>query len=385
MYLFYKLIAYNICMGVSSKKFFAIFLLFIHLIYTQAVLASDFQGRVEQTDKIENELDKKIFTGEVDRLDRKDVVKMTVSQVLSSGYTLEGDEFFAEITEDVKSDKGIIVPTGTVVHGTVGKIVDPKNMGRDGWVMLNFDYILTPDGREIPIQGELVTKDGVVKGAAKTVAEHTGYTLLGGVAGGFAALNLLGIEAAIASHGYTLAGGAAIGGVIGLSAAVMRKGNGVLIKPGDELKITMLSETELPVFTKDAFKQKELYYEGLNVRINKIVYEKDPFGEDNVITISLGINNNSQKIFSAFDIALMSDTKNVFFPSPFGDTSLWLKTIAPGDRVVGKLSFSVNDRKRKHWLVFYDKTTKKPLAKFSVDNAYSDLKDAEEQKKRKKA
>lgn len=371
-------------MGMNSRKIFAVFLLIMLLLPVQVSLAEEFKGHVEQTQNAP-EFDKELFTGEVDRLDRKDVVKMTVSQVLSSGYTLEGDEFFAEITEDVKSDRGILVPSGTIVHGSVGKIADPKNMGRDGYVILNFDYILTPDGREIPIQGELTTKDGKVKGAAKTVAEHTGYTLLGGVAGGFAALNLLGIEAAIASQGYTIAGGAAIGGVIGLSAAVLRKGNGVLIKPGDELKITMLSETNLPVFRKDAFKQEELFLNGLDVRINKVLYEKDPFGEDNVITLSLGINNNSTKTFSSFDIALVSDTKNVFYPSPFGDTSLWLRAIGPGDRAVGKLSFSVNDRKRKHWLVFYDRMTKKPVAKFSVDNAYNELKDAAPQKKRKKA
>ncbi len=371
-------------MGMNLKKIFVSFLLMAFLAPTQLVLAEEFKGHVEQNQNAP-ELDQKLFTGDVDTLDKKNVVKMTVSQVLSSGYTIEGDEFFAEITDDVRSDKGILVPSGTIVHGTVGKIADPKNMGRDGYVILNFDYILTPDGREIPIQGELTTKDGKIKGAAKTVAEHTGYTLLGGVAGGFAALNLLGIEAAIASHGYTIAGGAAIGGVIGLTAAVMRKGDGVLIKPGDELKITMLSQTNLPVFRKDAFKQEELLFDGLDVRINKVLYEKDPFGEDNVITLSLGINNNSVKTFTSFDIALVSDTKNVFYPSPFGDTSLWLRTIAPGDRVVGKLSFSVNDRKRKHWLVFYDKMTKKPVAKFSVDNVYNDLKDATEQKKKKRA
>ena len=374
---------YNILMGMNLKKIFAVFLLLAFLLPTQFVMAEEFKGRVEQVDKAP-ELDKELFTGATDTLDKNNVVKMTVSQVLSSGYTIEGDEFFAEITEDVKSDAGILVPSGTVVHGSVGKIVDPKNMGRDGYVVLNFDYILTPDGREIPIRGELTTKEGKVKGAAKTVAEHTGYTLLGGVAGGFAALNLLGLEAAIASQGYTIAGGAAIGGVIGLSVAVMRKGDGVLIKPGDELKITMLSETSLPVFRKDAFKQEELLLDGLDVRINSVVYEKDPFGEDNVITLSLGIINNSTKTFSSFDIALASDTKNVFYPSPFGDTSLWLKTIKPGDRAVGKLSFSVNDRKRKHWLVFYDRINKKPVAKLSIDNVYNELKDAAEQKKKNK-
>lgn len=366
------------------KKTIVSFLLLVFVLSHSPCFASEFQGRVEQVDTVKEELDKKIFTGEMDKLDSENVVKMTVSQVLSSGYTIEGDEFFAEITQDVVGAKGTIVPVGTVVHGVVGVIAEPKNMGRDGYVMLNFDYLITPDGRQIPIKGELTTKDNKVKGAVKTVAEHTGYTILGGVAGGIMALNMFGIEAAIASQGYTLAGGAAIGGVVGLTAAVIRKGEGVLIKPGDELKIKILSQSELPVFTKTAFRQEELRYSGLDVRINNIVFEKDPFGEDNTITISLGVNNNSNKTFTAFDIALVSDTKNVFFPSPFGDTSLWFKTIAPGDRVVGKLSFSVNDKKRKHWLVFYDKSTKKPLAKFSIDNANQDINEKKAAKKKRK-
>jgi len=79
----------------------------------------------------------------------------------------------------------------------------------------------------------------------------------------------------------------------------------------------------------------------------------------------------------------MTNTGQVFFPSPFGDTALWFKTINPGDRVVGKLSFNITDKKARHWLVFYDRKTKKPLAKLSVDNAKTDLKNIAKAKKKK--
>ena len=45
-----------------------------------------------------------------------------------------------------------------------------------------------------------------------------------------------------------------------------------------------------------------------------------------------------------------------------------------GDVVLGKLSFTIGNKKYKHWLVFYDRKTKKPLAKYSIDNIQSDLK-----------
>ena len=243
--------------------------------------------------------------------------------------------------------------------------------------------MVTPDGREIPIQASLSTKENLVKGTAKTLAKHAGYTLLGGVAGGFFALNTLGLGAAIASNGYTLAGGAAIGGLIGLSAAIIKKGNGFMLKPGDEFKIKIDQSIEMPVFTHDAFKQEELLLDGLKVRINSVTLEKDPFGEENTITLSLGIDNYTTHSFSTFDIALASNTDQIFFPSPFGDTSLWFKTISPGDRVVGKLSFSITDKKAKHWLVFYDRKTKRPIAKYSIDNAKTELKQIAKNKKKK--
>lgn len=360
-------------MGSKFKKILSAILV-CGFLSTSLAFAEPISGRVEKDD-MNKPLDKKLFTGEIEKLDGDDVINLTVSQVLSSGYTLEGDEFFAEVTRDVESQKGIILPTGTIVHGIVKLIENPKNMGRDGYVNIDFDYMVTPDGREIPIQASLTTKDNLVKGAAKTVATHAGYTLMGGVAGGLFALNALGLGAAIASNGYTLAGGAAIGGAIGLTAAIIRKGNGFMIKPGDELKIKVDTGIDMPVFTREAFRQEELKLEGLKLRINSVSLEKDPFGVENTVVLSLGIDNYTDYTFSTFDIALVSNTQQVFFPSPFGDTSLWFKTISPGDRVVGKLSFNITDKKAKHWLVFYDRKTKKPVAKYSVDNAKSDLKE----------
>lgn len=370
-------------MGINFKKIICIFL-FGCILTSNFALSETMQGHVQKEDKNNYETNKKLFTGEFETLDKKDVINLTVSQVLSAGYTLEGDEFFAEVTSDVESDKGIIIPTGTIVHGIVEYIQNPKNMGRDGYINVDFDYIVTPDGRQIPIKASLSTKPSAVKGAAKVVAHHVGYTALGGVAGGFFALNTLGLGAAVASNGYTLATGAAIGGAVGLTAAIIKKGKDFMIKPGDELKIKIESEIEMPVFAPDAFRQEELFLDGLNVRINSVVLEKDPFGIENTLTLSLGIDNYTQYTFSTFDIALMTNTEQVFFPSPFGDTSLWFKSINPGDRAIGKLSFNIIDKKAHHWLVFYDRKTKKPLAKYSIDNAKLDIKELKKLKAAKK-
>jgi hypothetical protein len=348
--------------------FFSFISIFLSNIGYCATTGEIFQGHAE---KMNNKAEQsELFTGKIENLDRKDILKMTVSQVLDGTCSIEGDEFFAEVTDDVSGENGIIIPSGTVAHGKIKESSGAKRLGRDGWLNLDFDYLITPDGREIPIEGKMSTKLHPVTAASKIVATDLGYTAVGGVVGGIVALNMFGLEAAIASQGYTIAGGAAIGGAMGLGAALYRKGKNVLIAPGDEIRVQINTSVPLPVYKETAFLQHEMYFKGLDIKINNITYEKDPFGELNTITMSLSIKNMTQMTFSSFDFALVNDYNSVFHPSIFGDTTLMFQQIKPGDRVAGKISFAVDNIKRKFWLTFYDRKNRKPVAKISVNNAY---------------
>lgn len=348
-------------------------LLLTGLILGNVVLAdTPFQGRAE-FDDMYTLPDEKLFTGQTEFLEKKDVIEMTVSQVLDGTFSLEGDEFFAEVTSDVHGDKGVIIPKGTVAHGMIKQTGEAKRLGRDGYLDLSFDYLVTPDGREIPIEGKMSTKLHPLKAATKIVATDIGYTAVGGVAGGFFALQALGLEAAIASHGYTIAGGAAVGGTIGLGMSLYRKGKNVLIAPGDEIKVKIMSNVELPVYKDDALKKEELNFPGLDIRIANILYEKDPFGEVNTITLSLSVSNMSKKTISGMDFTLVNSYNAIFNPSIFGDTKLMFSQLKPGDRFAGRMSFSVNNVKDSFWLVLNDRATKKPLTRISLDNAYKNV------------
>jgi hypothetical protein len=180
----------------------------------------------------------------------------------------------------------------------------------------------------------------------------------------------LGIEAAIASQGYTVAGGAVIGGTVGLAMSLIRKGKNALISPGDQIKIKLKVPVDLPVYKDDALKQEELNYKGFNVAITNVQYENDPFGEPNTITLTLKIENLSDKTFSGMDITLSNEYNQVFYPSVFGNTALMFEQIKVGDRIIGKISFSVHDVKGMYWLTFKDRLTKKELVRLSIDNAY---------------
>lgn len=362
------------------KKFIAILLLTAFIFSNSAVYSEVLEGHAEKTDTYEQRLQKELFTGEVEHLERKDIINMTVSQVLDSNINIEGDEFFAEVTDEVKGDKGVIIPKGTIAHGIITQTGDPKRLGRQGWISLDFDYLVTPDGREIPIEGKMSTKLHPVAEASKIVAQDVGYTIAGGAVGGFLALNWLGLEAAIASQGYTIAGGAAVGGAIGLGMALIRKGSDVLIAPGDQIRVKINTSVPLPVYKETALMQHELFYPGLDIHISNIRHEKDPFGEVNTITLTVMISNMSDKTFSGLDMGLVNDYNAVFRPSIFGDTKLMFKQIKPGDKFVGDVSFSVDNIDRKFWLTFYDRRTGTALTKISVDNAYRKVSDRTKKK-----
>lgn len=330
------------------------------------------RGHAEITDTKRPE-QQEIFTGKIEKIEQKEVIKMVVSQVLQGGTTFEGDEFFAEVSSDVEGGGGVLLPVGTLAHGTVRNIVDPKRGGRDGWIEVKFDSLITPDGREIPIDATMSTKNSVPKSVAKTVGIDSAYTVTGSVVGGFTALNLFGIEGAVASQGYTILGGLAAGAAMGLVMSIVRKGKGVLISRGDEIKVTMTTDVALPVIKKDAFKQEEMKYDGLDVDITDLWLVKDPFGVRNTFELTLDVKNASDHNFTAFDVAVINDLNRKFYPALFFNDAMPFSKMQSGSQVKGKLYFSVDDPKRHHWLVFYDRTTRKPLAKISLDNAKQQL------------
>lgn len=367
---------------IFMRRFLAKILVILIFCSQLSCMAEDvFKGRAEKDD-IKQTQDE-LFTGKIETLDKKTEINMTVSQVLDGSYSLEGDEFFAKVTNDVMGNGGIIVPKGSVAHGVISQSSEAKRLGRDGYINLKFDYIITPDGREIPIEGNMSTKMHPLKAAGKIVATDLGYTAAGGVIGGYAALNALGVEAAIASQGYTVMGGAAIGGTVGLAMSLYRKGKNVLIAPGDLIKVKITTSMNLPVYKEDAFKQEELMLQGLNVRITNILYEKDPFGVVNTLTVSMSISNMSSTTFSGMDIALINDLGQTFTPTVFGDTTLMFRQIKPGDRVAGKMSFSVNNVNDSFWLTFYDRLSRKAVVRISLDNAYKKVSDKVKKKNNK--
>lgn len=297
------------------------------------------------------------------------VLELVLSTDIEAGETVEGDEFFGKISKDVVVDDRVVIPRGTVVHGVLSTLEGPKRAGRNGYINTRFDYLITPDGRKVPIEGNSTTRDSKGKSAAKVVGRAAGYTAIGGVMGTLIVLQYGGLAAAAASHGTALAGGAAIGGASGLTIAVLTKGKSVELHPGAEMHVKLSEPLKLPSMTMPDETAEDFSITGLNVKVAGMRIDRRPSGGVGEITLKLDILNETENTFSTFEIGLEDELGNVFFPSPLGDMGLSAIKIKPSDHFNSNITFSVDNVKSRCKLVFFKPYSREPLAKFALTDA----------------
>jgi len=294
---------------------------------------------------------------------------MVISTAVTTGVNVQGDEFFGKVSKDYTVDGKVVIPKGTIVHGVVEEMKGPKRAGRNGYISTKFDYMITPDGREITIEGKSTTKESAGKAAAKVVGRAAGFTLGGGVVGAVMVLRYGGMAAVAASNGYALAGGAAVGGAIGLTAAMVSKGHNAMIQPGAEIRVKLGEDLKLPTVNMPDASAENYALDGLKVKVLGMRFDKDPFGEPNEITLTLDVDNKTENTFSTFEIGLEDEYGNVFYPSPFGDTGMWFSKITPNSHASNNLTFNVDNVKYQHKLVFFRQYSREPLAKIALTDA----------------
>ena len=66
-----------------------------------------------------------------------------------------GDEFSAMLKNDKLVNGQIALPAGSVIRGTFDRIVPAKRLSKSAIIYLSFDHIVTPTGRQIPINAGL--------------------------------------------------------------------------------------------------------------------------------------------------------------------------------------------------------------------------------------
>lgn len=172
-----------------------------------------------------------------------------------------GDSFVATLKNEQSSGTSVILPAGTVVRGSISEVKTAKMLSRGAKLYLDFDHVVTPAGRQIPLDLAVAQFDniyydgGLYKNLGYGEAVQKNYEK--GVEIAKAATEY-GMKAGDSSPGlqYITTPFCAIGGFfgglgyfIGDSVADMfRKGQDVYINTGDILNVKLVNPIDIPVY-----------------------------------------------------------------------------------------------------------------------------------------
>ena len=172
-----------------------------------------------------------------------------------------GDSFVATILNEQASGSSIILPAGTVVRGSIAEVKTAKRFSRGAKLYLDFDHVVTPTGRQIPLdmaiaQFDRIYYDGglyknlgygeAVKSNYEKASEITKKATAYGFKAGESAPGIQYLTTPLCAVGGFIGG---FGYFIGDSIADMfRKGQDVYINTGDIMNVKLVYPIDIPVY-----------------------------------------------------------------------------------------------------------------------------------------
>jgi len=157
---------------------------------------------------------------------------LSLSTSLTSKSAKVGDPVRAVLTSDVIVDGRTAINSGTTVAGSVVKVVSGSDkIGGTPTLVIAFDRIEIPGGRDVPISGEF-TGQGKSDNTRDTVK----------IVGGAAAGALIGDQVSSKDKGKV------IGGILGAAAgaaAAQKTGTEVTLSEGTALNLSLASSVEI--------------------------------------------------------------------------------------------------------------------------------------------
>lgn len=203
----------------------------------------DPQDPIEPTD-----LTDPLLPAGADALPSGSVLVLEMDSQLKSSSSRVGDQFRAHVVVPVSDVTGrVIIPSGTIVEGHVTSVRPAKWRRRSGIIAIQFDRVLAPDGRAIPVRAALTGADAQERRRLDAEGNLKGGSLLLRdivfVGGGAAAGATIGWIA-----GGALAGGG-IGAAVGLTATLLMKGKNVTVDPRQRVGMRLVQPLPLNAFT----------------------------------------------------------------------------------------------------------------------------------------
>ncbi len=72
-----------------------------------------------------------------------------------------GDQFNTSLVNDIIINDNIVLPAGSVIRGTIGKIQKSGLCFKEARIMLVFDHVVTPIGKQVPIYAYVTNNEKV--------------------------------------------------------------------------------------------------------------------------------------------------------------------------------------------------------------------------------
>jgi len=267
------------------------------------------------------------------------------------------DEICAKTSEDIYIDDHKVIPEGTVFHGKVARIHDPRRFYRKGWLEISFDSLKTPDGRRFAFKVDADNfKGSTVKSKLAGTGRIAAHAAGGAIVGTLVAYQLMGMHGTTSTKGLNLAIGAAGGALIAAGVAASEKGPKAVLEPGDDLNMAIDSDLLMPAAVEPIAKPKTYTLEGLDITINKVKTKKDNLaGGSSIKMLDVNIDNNTDQWLESIDCYLLDSEGNKHsLVAGLDEDSEFIFHIEPNSIRHLKLSFRVDFAKMKYTLVWMD-------------------------------
>lgn len=301
-------------------------------------------------------------------------LNVTVRACLNSELSRVGDEIRAEVSTDLKDGNKVVLPGKWQIVGKVARVEKQKRMGRDGYIELKFDKLVSPDGKwEVPLDASASTKESTAKTVTRQAATTAGYTTVGAIGGSLLSVQLTGLPVAIATHGISVGVGAAVGATLGVVAVLHRKGNILSAEPGEEIQIRLPNSITIPAFKQEMVPSKapdpELKDVGLTVKDFR--FRPFPLGDkkSRLLDVSFAIENNGKTPISFANIGVTCNHNHSYMPY-LGSEGFFkerAKTVGPNAVQESTLTFQVGSPKLKYSLVILDQANSHILSRVAIN------------------
>lgn len=187
------------------------------------------------------------------------ILELKMLNSINTQYNTTGNGFSAMLVSDQTEDDDVILPSGSIIRGDIKAIAVPKRLSKGAILYLNFDHVVTPNGRQLPLSlnitgrtdmtfdGGITTTKGYGDAWKQTCTKSADITrnaiewgedVSNDTGWKYVTVPLGAIGGAIGTAGYF---------VYGSIADLIKKGQHVNINKDDIIRVILVEPIDVPV------------------------------------------------------------------------------------------------------------------------------------------